>query len=84
VPYSPRLSGKSTQPSADREERASCELDHLISLELGSSNRLRNLWPEPYDIVWNTHVRDRLENRLYQMVCARQLASRGWISWHRR
>ena len=48
-------------------------MDHLISLELADSNRLRNLWPEPYDIVWNAHVKDRLENRLHQMVCAGQL-----------
>ena len=24
------------------------EVDHLISLELGGSNAIRNLWPEPY------------------------------------
>jgi hypothetical protein len=27
-----------------------CEVDHLIPLEFGGSNRLKNLWPEPYDI----------------------------------
>ena len=56
-----------------RRKGVCCEVDHLISLELGGSNRLRNLWPEPYDIVWNAHVKDRLENRLHQMVCAGQL-----------
>jgi hypothetical protein len=45
----------------------------LIALELGGSNRLTNLWPEPYDITWNAHVKDRLENRLHEMVCAGQL-----------
>jgi len=50
-----------------------CEVDHLISLELGGSNRITNLWPEPYDITWNAHVKDRLENRLHEMVCAGQL-----------
>src|SRR5262249_36940195 len=35
-----------------------CEVDHLISLELGGSNRITNLWPEPYDITWNAHVKD--------------------------
>jgi 5-methylcytosine-specific restriction endonuclease McrA len=25
-----------------------CEVDHLISIELGGSNDQHNLWPEPY------------------------------------
>ena len=41
-----------------------CELDHLISLELGGSNDPRNLWPESYDSQpWNAHVKDHLETR---------------------
>jgi hypothetical protein len=50
-----------------------CEVDHLIALELGGSNRVTNLWPEPYDITWNAHVKDRLENRLHELVCTGQL-----------
>jgi hypothetical protein len=50
-----------------------CEVDHLIPLELGGSNRLKNLWPEPYDIEWNAKVKDRLENRLHAMVCAGEM-----------
>ncbi|MBV9036006.1 MAG: hypothetical protein JO182_16065 [Acidobacteriaceae bacterium] len=46
------------------------EVDHLISLELGGSNSIRNLWPESYNIHWNAHVKDALENRLHSMVCA--------------
>src|SRR6266436_10277202 len=42
-----------------RQKGICCEVDHLISLELGGSNRLNNLWPEPYDITWNAHVKDR-------------------------
>src|SRR5579862_1996722 len=49
------------------------EVDHLIALELGGSNRLSNLWPERYDITWNAHVKDQLENRLHEMVCTGQL-----------
>lgn len=45
------------------------EVDHLISLELGGSNSIRNLWPEPYSGGWNAHVKDKLENRLHEMVC---------------
>jgi hypothetical protein len=28
--------------------RTCCEVDHLISLELGGSNDVKNLWPQPY------------------------------------
>lgn len=45
------------------------EVDHLISLELGGSNGLRNLWPEPYAGAANAHFKDRLENRLHSDVC---------------
>ncbi len=37
------------------------EIDHLISLELGGSNSIRNLWPQSYlTQPWNAHVKDRL------------------------
>jgi hypothetical protein len=26
-----------------------CEVDHLISLELGGANSIKNLWPQPFD-----------------------------------
>ena len=53
------------------------ELDHLISLELGGSNSLKNLWPEPYGILWNAHVKDALENRLHREVCEGRLSLAG-------
>jgi hypothetical protein len=46
------------------------EIDFLITPELGGSNEIRNLWPEPYRApVWNAHVKDQLENKLRDMVC---------------
>lgn len=47
------------------------EIDHLISLELGGSNDIRNLWPESYvfSVGWNAHKKDRLEDRLHALVC---------------
>ena len=46
------------------------EVDHLISLELGGSNSVRNLWPESYTSEpLNAHVKDRLENKLHELVC---------------
>ncbi|MEI5617048.1 HNH endonuclease signature motif containing protein, partial [Streptomyces brasiliscabiei] len=29
------------------------EVDHIISLELGGSNDIKNLWPQPYHGLWN-------------------------------
>jgi hypothetical protein len=46
------------------------EVDHLISLELGGSNEIANLWPQSYSGVWNAHVKDALEDRLHALVCA--------------
>lgn len=50
------------------------EVDHLISLELGGSNDIKNLWPQSYTTTpWNAHVKDKLENRLHKLVCSKQL-----------
>ena len=50
------------------------EVDFLITPELGGSNDIRNLWPEPYHApVWNAHVKDELEDRLREMVCDGQI-----------
>jgi hypothetical protein len=50
------------------------EVDYLITPELGGSSDIRNLWPQPYSSsVWNAHVKDALEERLHQMVCAGEI-----------
>lgn len=47
------------------------EIDHLISLELGGSNDIRNLWPQSYQTQpWNSHVKDKLEDRMAALVRA--------------
>ncbi|MGE3997750.1 MAG: hypothetical protein AB7F37_19415 [Variibacter sp.] len=49
---------------------AAYEIDHLISLGLGGSNDIRNLWPESLDTQpWNGRAKDRLEDRLHKLVC---------------
>lgn len=46
------------------------EVDHLISLELGGSNDIKNLWPQSYTTKpVNATVKDGLENRLHWLVC---------------
>ena len=50
------------------------EVDHLISLELGGSNSIRNLWPQSYITQpLNAHVKDKLENKLHSLVCSGQM-----------
>src|SRR6202047_4785421 len=50
------------------------EVDHLISLELGGSNSIKNLWPESHRTSpWNAQVKDRLEDKLHELVCSGQL-----------
>ena len=47
------------------------EIDHIISLELGGSNSLRNLFPQSYQTQpLNAHVKDSLENRLHSLACS--------------
>ena len=46
------------------------EIDHIVSLELGGSNDIANLYPEPGAGLASYHVKDRLENKLHDLVCA--------------
>ncbi len=45
------------------------EVDHLISLELGGSNAIENLWPEAASPKPGFHEKDKLENALHRLVC---------------
>lgn len=46
------------------------EVDHLVSLELGGSNDIANLWPEPADPRPGFREKDKVENYLHREVCA--------------
>ena len=47
-----------------------CEIDHLISLELGGDNGLKNEWPQPYLPKPGAHEKDEVENWLHAQVCS--------------
>ena len=73
--------------------RGQFEVDHLISLELGGSNSVKNLWPESYQTQpWNARVKDQLEDRLHDDVCSQQMElaaaqqaiSGNWIEAYKR
>jgi hypothetical protein len=45
-----------------------------FSPELGGSNSIKNLWPESHRTSpWNAQVKDRLEDKLHELVCGGQL-----------
>jgi hypothetical protein len=46
------------------------EVDHLVSLELGGSNDIANLWPEPAEPRPGFHEKDKVENYLHTQVCS--------------
>jgi hypothetical protein len=69
------------------------EEDHLISLELGGSpTSVKNLWPEPYRAREGARVKDRIENKLHELVCdgaislrtAQRAIARNWWSAYER
>ncbi|HSE38146.1 MAG TPA: HNH endonuclease [Blastocatellia bacterium] len=67
-------------------------VDHLIPVRLGGSNSLNNLWPQPLSGEWNYHMKNRLERRLYKMVCSQTIAletaqqelARDWVSAYKK
>jgi hypothetical protein len=69
------------------------EIDYLIAPGLGGTEDIHNLWPQPSKLsTWNAHVKDDLEERLHQLVCAgkldlptaQQAIATNWISAYKR
>jgi hypothetical protein len=50
----------------DPEQRSQWEVDHLVSLSLGGTNDVSNLWPQQAP---GYHDKDKLEVRLYHLIC---------------
>ena len=52
-----------------KSERSKYVIDHLIPLELGGSNDIKNLWPEPKKGEQTSVDKDAVEFLLNQFVC---------------
>ena len=52
-----------------KKAKECCEIDHLVSLELGGSNDVENLWPQPYTQHPGAHEKDVIEGWLNRQVC---------------
>lgn len=68
------------------------EIDHLISLELGGADDIKNLWPEKYSPIPGAHQKDLVENYLHKQVCAGAITlpeaqreiSTNWLAVYRK
>jgi hypothetical protein len=60
--------GKHCQPVKE-----GCEVDHLVSRELGGADDVDNLWPQPYTQHPGAHEKDWLENQLHKLVCTAKM-----------
>lgn len=54
-----------------REVVEACEIDHIVSLELGGADTEENLFPQPYNPPGGlgAHAKDAVENYLHDQVC---------------
>jgi hypothetical protein len=67
VPESEKHAVESEYGLVPKSYGRSLEIDHIVSLEIGGSNDIANLFPEQAP---GYHVKDRLENKLHQLVCS--------------
>lgn len=67
------------------------EIDHFIPLELGGSNDVGNLWPEPARPVPGFHEKDKVETALHDEVCkthtmtleeAQRTIATDWVKYY--
>ena len=92
VPQSEKYAVEREYGMVARPYGRTIEIDHIVSLELGGSNDIANLFPEPGAGAASYHVKDKLENRLHAMVCSGQITlaaaragiARNWETLYRR
>ena len=63
-------------------ERKGYVIDHLIPLQIGGSNDIKNLFPQRKDGVINSKTKDKVESFLKREVCKGELEleeAQAWI-----
>ena len=76
VPQSEKFAVEREYGKAATYYGRSVEIDHIVPLELGGSNSIANLYFEPGSGRANYHAKDRLENKLHDMVCSGSITLR--------
>ncbi len=74
------------------KDHGCCEVDHFVSLEIGGSNSILNLWPQHYCTAadpqpcYGAREKDVVETWLHRQVCAGRItlrqaqeAVRNWV-----
>jgi hypothetical protein len=92
VPQSEKFEVEREYGMPERYYGYSIEIDHIVPLELGGSNAIANLFPEPGSGPDNYHAKDQLEDRLHDAVCAGTISLRNarrgiatdWLAFYRR
>ena len=74
VPESEKFAVEREYGMTARPYGRTIEIDHIVALEIGGSNDIANLFPEPGSGPNDYRVKDSLENRAHDMVCAGQLS----------
>jgi Protein of unknown function (DUF3761) len=80
VPESEKFAVEQEYGLAAKHYGRTLEIDHIVSLELGGSNDIANLYPEEATFGSSApgyHVKDKLENRLHDMVCSSEIGLRS-------
>jgi len=70
VPESEKFAVEAEYGMAPGHYGSSLEIDHIVSLELGGSNDIANLYPEKLNAGPGYRVKDRLENKAHELVCS--------------
>lgn len=74
------------------DKHSDYEVDHIISLELGGSNDISNLFPEAYNNTYGARIKDKLENYLHKQLCSGKMTiqeaqkeiSGDWITYYKK
>jgi hypothetical protein len=70
VPQSEKYQVEQEYGLAPSHYGSTLEIDHIVPLELGGSNDIANLFPERASAQAGYRAKDRLENRLRELVCS--------------